>query len=1615
VATTRVKDVESELIESVCSRIRERLDPEDAPQAEEFVRQYYRRVPPEDLAQLEPLDLYGAALAHWSFARHRDPGTPKVRVYNPEFEQHGWQSGHTVVELVSDDMPFLVDSATMALSGPGAGIHLLIHPVMRVRRDPDGELVAVLAPVVPDDEGTLAESFIHVEIDRHSGTAELEGLRDRLLDVLREVAAAVEDWPAMRGRAADLIAELREQPPPSLDGDEREEAAALLAWMDDGHFTFLGFREYELVTQGGEDRLRPVAGSGLGILRESPGAKRSSGTKLSTRASALAREPHPLVLTKANSRSTIHRRAYLDYVGVKRFGPDADVVGERRFLGLFTTAAYRAPAADIPVLRRKVAAVVVRAAFQHGSHAEKALVEILDTYPRDELFQVDEDKLFELAMGILALGERQRVRLFIRRDAYERFVSCLAFLPRDRFHTRNRERIQEILTEAFDAESVDFELRLSESVLVRIHFTVRVQPGGLPAYDEAELEARIVEATGSWTDELREALLDEAGEEQGTALYRRYGDAFQVGYHEDWHARSAVADIRRIERLAEDEQLGVSLYHPLEAPAGSLRCKLYRRGEPATLSEVLPMFESMGLQVRDERPYEIAPSDGPPTWIYDFGVEYAADGAFDVDEVRERFQDTFVRVWRGEVERDGFNGLVLRAGLEWRDVTVLRAIARYLRQARTAFSDRYMEHALIAHPRVAAALVELFHARFDAGRDRNPEAADAIAREIEEAIDAVESLDEDRILRNFLAVVRAMLRTNHFQPGAGGPKPYLSFKLDPERVPLLPAPRPRFEIFVHSPRVEGVHLRGGAVARGGLRWSDRREDFRTEVLGLMKAQMVKNALIVPVGAKGGFVVKRPPPEREALADEVVACYRTFISGLLDLTDTVREGRVTPPPDVVRHDGDDPYLVVAADKGTATFSDIANGIAQEYGFWLGDAFASGGSVGYDHKAMGITARSAWESVKRHFRELGTDTESTDFTVVGIGDMSGDVFGNGMLLSPHIKLVGAFDHRHVFLDPDPDPAVSCAERRRLFELPRSSWADYDRTLISEGGGVWPRSAKSITVSAEARKALGIESDRLTPSELIRALLRAPVDLLWNGGIGTYVKATTENDADVGDKANDAVRVDAAQLRCRVVGEGGNLGLTQRGRVEYALGGGRINTDAIDNAGGVNCSDHEVNIKILLDAVVTDGDLTGKQRNKLLADMTVAVAERVLRGSYLQTQALSLALAQAPSMVDVHDRMMRSLEQAGRLDRHLEALPDAEVIDERHSGLTQPELAVLLAYSKITLYAALLDSDLPEDPALTAELAGYFPAPLPERFADRLPRHRLRREIVATRVTNSIVDRAGITFVFRLQEDTSATPADIARAYAVARDVFDMHRFWADVEALDLRVPASTQIAMLLEARRLVERATRWLLRSRPRPLDIGAEIERFAEGAAAVAAALPGVLVPDEREEFEARVARLVDEGVPAELAGRVASLADLFAALDIVGVASATGRPIDEVASLHFLIGGQVQMHWLRDQIAMLPRENRWQAMARAALRDDLFSLHAELTADVVRRGGAGEPEDAQARLDAWVDANRPLVDRCLAILSDIRAGGTYDLTTLPVALRELRNLIQGAAAVAAVD
>jgi glutamate dehydrogenase len=1599
-------DVDETLIDTVCSRLREHLTGDDATRAEAFARQYYRWVAAEDIAERRDQDLYGAALAHFHLARTRTPGATKIRIYNPEFEVHGWESPHTAVEIVTDDMPFLIDSVGMELNRRGLGVHLIIHPVIQVRRDDDGGLLDVL-PHGAEAEGTLAESVIHAEVTRETDPGELEQLERHLTRVIGEVRAAVTDWAEMRARVLEMVGDLGTAPPP-LEADEIAEARAFLAWLEDHTFIFLGYRDYELSAEAGEVSLVSVPDSGLGILRQASGHESKHGfDKLPAAVRSRALEPYLLNLTKANSRATVHRPAFLDYVGIKRFDAEGKVIGERRLLGLYTHTAYQASPSEIPILRRKVDAVMRRAAFPAGSHDEKALVEILESYPRDELFQISVDDLFRIAMGILHLGARHRLRLFVRRDTFDRFISCLVFVPRDRFNTENRRRIEGILRRATGARSIDYTTRVSESVLVRLHYLAYVDPGTLPELDERHTETMLVAATRSWGDDLEEALHEEYGEERGSTLFRRYGEAFPAGYRADWVPRSAVADIARIEQLVQPDDLSLRLYRPLEGREGSLRAKVFRAGPPLALSDLLPLFEDMGVEVADERPYAITPGDREGVWIYDFGLTYPGEDKLEADRVRDSFQDAFIRAWRGDTESDGYNRLVLRAGLTWREATVLRAIGRYLRQAGTTFSDRYVEQAFVGHPRVARLLVDLVIARFD------PEAADAgraeeLAGTISEEIDAVESLDQDRILRSFLDVVRATLRTNFFQRAADGTrKTYLSFKLDPEQLEWLPLPRPRFEIFVYSPRTEGVHLRGGKVARGGLRWSDRREDFRTEVLGLMKAQMVKNAVIVPVGAKGGFVVKRPPPgdDRDLLLAEVEACYRTFICGLLDLTDNIVGDDIEPPPHVVRYDEDDPYLVVAADKGTATFSDVANAVAAEYGFWLGDAFASGGSTGYDHKQMGITARGAWESVKRHFRELGRDVQEEEVTVVGIGDMSGDVFGNGMLLSKHIRLVGAFDHRHVFLDPDPDAAQSWEERRRLFGLPRSSWADYDRDLISEGGGVFSRAAKSIPLSPQVRDALHVHDESLPPNELIRALLKAPVDLLFNGGVGTYVKSRDETHAAAGDKANDGVRVNGTDLRCQVVAEGGNLGLTQRGRIEYARKGGRVNNDAIDNSGGVDCSDREVNIKILLDQAVAAGDLTGKQRDELLVEMTPAVAELVLKDNREQTETLSLAEAQAPGMVDVHTRFLEALEQSRKLDRELEALPSGEELAERNredSGLTRPELAVALAYSKIDLYAELLDSDVPEDPHLSAELDSYFPEPLPERFRDRLRDHRLRREIIATQVINNMAHGGGITFAFRLHEESGAPASEIARAYAAARDIFGMRPQWAEIEALDNQVPAEVQVRLLLSGRRLVERGSRWLLAHRSRPLDIGATVHFFSPGAAALEGTLPRLLGPSDVEPLMVQADEFEQAGVPPGLAQRVAGLSTMFSTFDIVEVADEAGLEVEEVAAVHFRLGEKLELHWLRDRIVALPRDDRWRALARAALRDDLYSLHRSLTAEVLRDSQPGVP--VRERVDGWVESN-PASERCQQTLAEIRVGHVFDTTTLPVAVREVRNLL----------
>ena len=1580
-----------------------------------YIRQYYRNTALDDLKDREVADLAGAALSHLRLAMQRQTGTPCILVGNPAGHTEGWDSAHTIVQIVTDDMPFLVDSTSMVLNRHGSYIHLTVHPVLAVRRDDQGRLIEV---PLPDQAGSDArlESFMHLEIDRETAPDILRGIATELDRVLGDVRAACQDWGAMRGRAREICAELEGNPPP-LDQEIVKESRELLEWMADDHFTFLGYREYELIQGEDADKLSAIPGTGLGILRR-PAPKGATGGTTSLGGREIRRQARSrdlLIITKANTRATVHRNSYLDYVGVKRFDADGRVIGERRFLGLWTSAAYSRSPREIPLLRDKLRRVVAESGLRSDSHGGKALTHILDTYPRDELFQSSLEELSRISAGIYSLQERQRTKLFVRRDAFRRFFSCMVFVPRDRYNTQVRERIQEILLDAFRGVSIESAVEMSESSLARVHFIVRTPQGTVPRVHAGAVERRIADAVRTWADYLRDELVDRFGEEEGLALLREYAEVFPAAYLEDVTPREATFDIERLEAIkSAPRRLRMSLYRPAGFTEERVRFKLFHAGEPLPLSEILPMLENMGLRVISERPYRVRPTAGgvvKQVWIQDFEMCTADGHAIDPVKVNELFQDAFEQAWSGRVENDGFNRLILKAGLDWRQASLLRALCRYLLQTGLPFSQAYMERVLAEHALIAQMLVELFEGRLDPDlpEKRRERTALTVSQAVSHALDEVASLDADRMLNAFRALILATLRTNYFQrDDHGRPKPYLSLKFDPHKIPDLPLPRPMFEIFVYSPRVEGVHLRGGLVARGGLRWSDRREDFRTEVLGLMKAQAVKNVLIVPVGAKGGFVPKLlPVGDRATVMKEVVSCYKTFINGLLDLTDNLVDGVLVPPRDVLRIDGDDSYLVVAADKGTATFSDIANSVAADHGYWLDDAFASGGSMGYDHKKMGITARGAWEAVKRHFRELGTDTQNDRFTVAGIGDMSGDVFGNGMLLSRCMQLKAAFNHQHIFLDPDPDPETSFAERQRLFELPRSSWSDYEQGLISAGGGVWSRSDKLIPLSSEARAMLDLEQPGVTPDELIRAILRMRVDLLWNGGIGTYVKASTETHAQVGDRANDSVRINGSELRCRVVGEGGNLGFTQLGRIEFALKGGRLNTDFVDNSAGVDCSDHEVNIKILISVANRHRALTPARREKLLVGMTDEVAALVLRNNYLQPQALSIAESTAADRVNEHGWFIRQLEKHAGLNRALEYLPDEEEIEARRKagkGLARPELAVVMSYAKMALYAEMVRSNVPEDPYLARELERYFPTPLRRRYAEYLREHPLAREIIATMITNSLVNRMGSVFAFRMQDETGADVAAVARAFTIAREVFEIRAIWEAIEALDNQINASVQHSMLRASQALLKQATRWLLDRRDELPDIAAAVERLNPGAMELMEYLPEVLQGSRLERYEGAAQLYADTGLPAALARKVAALAPMHAALDIIALAENCKVGVRHAADIYFRVGDALRLDWISDQVDGLRVEGMWQAKARGSLRDNLYGLHRALCASMIKC--ARPDRDARVTVAEWLAVRAERAGHFNQTLEEMRAGGQLDFATLSVALQEIRRLVQ---------
>jgi glutamate dehydrogenase len=1498
----------------------------------------------------------GAVAALLELGLTRAPGTPIVRVANPTPSGDGWQSPHTVVEVVSDDAPFLVDSVSSALARHGYDLHLVFHPLVEL-------------------PGVGLTSHLHLEIDRETDRAVLDALRREIERVVDDVFAAVGDWEAMRDAVTGFADALRATPPGGVTPQETAEVATYLDWLADDHFTFVG-----AVRVDGDGAL--VAGSELGV------ARRRHVFEL---ADADSSPVGLLTLTRARARSTVHRDVPLDSVTVRVLHADGTTEHELRLLGLYSASVFSDSVERIPVVRHKVAAVLGRSRFAPGSHDHRALEHVLATYPRDELFRLSTDELGDLAQAITAIGLRRRARLFVSRDRVGCFVSCLVYLPRDRYTTPVRQQVVDVLRDAYGGDATDFTVLVTEEMMARLHVVVDT-PNGVPEVDALALEARLASVVRAWVDDLHDAFVDALGEEAGVDAFRRWRDAFPPGYQDDVPATVAVADAAVLQRLAPDGDLQLRL----EPRNGEelAHIKLFRAGGVLVLSDVMPLLEHLGVTVVDEHPYEIAAPDGP-RGIYSFGVVAGAGTPLADPPTQARVAEVFLGVWAGTVENDGLNRLVLHAGLEVRDVVIVRALCQYLRQAGVRFTDAYLADTLRDNAEVVRLLVARFHARLDPARARDDALEATHDEELGRAIDAVVSLDADRILRALWLVVRATVRTNAYRGEA-----HLACKFDPTGLAFLPKPHPQHEIWVASPSVEGVHLRAGDVARGGIRWSDRREDFRTEVLGLMKAQTVKNAVIVPVGAKGGFYVKQ---------GDTQAAYQTFIRGLLELTDNLvvergGNGAVVPPPGVVRRDGDDPYLVVAADKGTGAFSDVANALAAEHGYWLGDAFASGGSAGFDHKAMGITSRGAWLSVKAHFRRLDVDADTARLTVVGIGDMSGDVFGNGLLRSSHVQLVAAFDHRHVFVDPAPDPAASFAERRRLFERPSSSWADYDPAVLSPGGGVFPRTAKSVDLSPEARRVLGVGDEPLTPDDVVSAILRAPVDLLWNGGIGTFVKASTESNADVGDRTNDPVRVDAVELRCRVVGEGGNLGFTQRARVEYALAGGQINTDAIDNSAGVDTSDHEVNIKILLQRAIADGALTVDARGTLLEEMTDDVAHLVLADNEAQANALEIAAVEAPELVGVHAREMERLEQTAGLDRALEALPSAKVLQERHAagqGMTSPELAVLLAYTKLELQRALMASDVPDDPYLDTDFVAYFPPSLRTGFDDALASHPLRRDIVATVVANAVVNRAGISFLSRLCDETGLSLPVLARAHVVARDTFDAADTWAAIDALDLVVPAAVQDEMFLLVRRLVERSARWLVRHAG-SLELGPLVERFRPGVRAVTATLPDLLVGAVAAGAGATAARFVDAGVAPELARTVAASDAALIALPAVTLGAEHELDPVVVARLQFLLDDRLGLDRLRDHIAALPRADRWQAEARAAMRDDFYeSQHALTEAVIDDTDPLGAPE---ARVDAWLVAHDAPVGRYRELVHDVERTQAADLAALAVVRRALRDL-----------
>ncbi|WP_395343105.1 NAD-glutamate dehydrogenase [Ningiella sp. W23] len=1603
----------SVLLDQVFSLIDEKVDPNEAEFVKQFGQQLVKNMSFDDLSGRSDSDLYGTMLSLWQLLQEKQTSSPLICVFNPEISKHGWQSSRTIIQIIVDDMPFLVDSVRMTLNRLQMVSHLFLHTPLHFNRDEKNQICGFVEAEARKIEHE-SQTVFFIEIDRQSRSDVIADLTQELHSVVSEVSLSVSDWKPMREKLRTVTSEF-DKSKSKASKAVKSQGKTFLNWLNDHNFTLMGYRYYDVKAVEGDHRWIPNNKSSLGLMKNSVSDRERLLSKMPASARDEALSSNPLILTKTNSHSRVHRPAYMDYIGVKEFDSKGNVCGEHRFLGLYSASFYNSSAIDLPMLSEKIDRMCSLSGFEKGTHAYKAFVNIVETYPRDELLQTSDEELAQIILGIFQMQERGISKLFVRRDTFGRFYSCMVYVPRERYNTQLRKQTQALLKRSFQSDGeVEFNTYFSESVYARTHYIARVSNNNLE-FDVNEIEQNLIELTKSWQDKLNAKIESFYGEEKGKSVARLYDNAFSSSYAEQNLPSAALVDIQHIETLSSDAPLDILFYRPQEEGKDShiVKLKLYHANEPIHLSDVLPMLENFGLRVIDESPYRVTNERGQVSWIMDFTMLHKQSNDFHMETAQDLFQSAFADVWNTQLEDDGFNRLILGAQIPGRMVTIIRAYAKYMRQIGSSFSIDYIANTMASYPDIAKDIIALFNQVFCPDLKRSDKASKVIESDITKKLDGVSNLDDDRIIRRYLDLIKATLRTNFYQQDSEGQsKPYVSFKLLPELIPEMPLPLPKFEIFVYSPRVEGVHLRGGKVARGGLRWSDRMEDFRTEVLGLVKAQQVKNTVIVPVGAKGGFVCKRMPKDadREAMQAEGQACYKIFIRSLLDITDNIVDGKVAPPKDVVRLDEDDSYLVVAADKGTATFSDIANGISEEYGFWLGDAFASGGSVGYDHKKMGITAKGAWESVKRHFREIGIDCQTTPFTCVGIGDMAGDVFGNGMLLSKQTKIVCAFNHLHIFFDPDPDTAKSYKERQRLFKDPSLSWDDYNHKLISKGGGIFKRSDKSIALSPEMKKWLGTKASKMTPNELIHEALKMPVDLIWNGGIGTYIKSSKESHGDVGDRANDSLRVNGNEVKAKIVGEGGNLGLTQLGRIEFAASGGQVNTDFIDNVGGVDCSDNEVNIKILLNKLVSDGDLTVKQRNKLLYDMTDDVGDIVIEDCYRQTQSISITHIAGVKQLKEQLRFVHALERDGALNRELEFIPSDDEISERMvsgQGLTRPELSVLIAYGKMVLKEEFNIAEITRNPYYEKHLTHAFPPVLRDKYQAQMQDHPLRCEIIATKLTNEIVNDMGLNFVFRLKEETGASVAEVANAYTIVKGVFDMGALWEEIQALDNKIDACVQLGLLDDMRRILRRTARWYLRHGDKQADIQSAIERYRPSFEVVLKNLPKYLVESELAEVSKRSEQLEQQHVPAKYAYRVASLSNMFSVLDLVQIAECEKRPVDLVARLYYQLGFKFELHWFLEQINQQSVSNHWQALARASYREELDWQQRALTT-VLLNSSASKPSaklaDADKILDAWIEDNQIKLNRWYHMMTEFKTSDNHEFAKFSVALRELMLL-----------